>query len=74
MTKEEMVDRLRMQGQSGTYRVEGVRLIKKTITAADPNNEGRENTSDFRIEGDMLITTSVNTQGQKSESRFRKLK
>lgn len=74
LTKDEMADRLRMQGQSGTYHVEGTRLIKKALTAASPANEGREFTSDFRIEGDMLITTSVNAQGQKSEARFRKLK
>ena len=74
LTKDEMVDRLRMQGQSGTYRLEGPKLIKKVVTAAAPSNEGREFTSDFRIEGDMLVTTSENAQGQKSESRFRKLK
>jgi len=74
LTKDEMVDRLRMQGNSGTYRVEGTRLTRKIITAAAPVNEGRETTTDFRIEGDVLITTSTNAQGQKSESRFRKLK
>ena len=63
-----------MQGNSGTYRVEGTRLTRKIITAAAPVNEGRETTTDFRIEGDVLITTSTNAQGQKSESRFRKLK
>jgi hypothetical protein len=74
LTKDEMADRLRMQGQSGTYRVEGARLTKKVISAAAPVNEGREGTSDFRIEGDLLITTSVNAQGQKIEARYRKLK
>jgi hypothetical protein len=39
----------------------------------DPNNEGREATSEFRIDGDILIVTGVNRQGQVTEDRYRKL-
>ena len=74
MTKEELLERLQMQGQYGTYRVEGNKLIRKTIAAAQPNNEGRETTADFRIEGDILIVTGQNAQGQKTENRFKRLK
>jgi hypothetical protein len=74
MTREELLDRLQMQGQYGTYRVEGNKLIRKTIAAAAPNNEGRETTSEFRMEGDILIVTGQNAQGQKTENRYKRLK
>ena len=73
-TKEELIDRLRMQGQYGTYRIQGSQIVRKAVAAAAPANVGREFTSDFRIEGETLVTTSQNAQGQKTESRYRKLK
>ena len=74
MTKEELQERFQMQGQYGTYRVDGNKLIRKTIAAALPTNEGREITSEFRVEGDILIVTGQNAQGQKTENRFKRLK
>lgn len=75
MTKDELVDRLRMQGQYGTYRVAGGRLTRKIVIAAFPPNNGRESTSDFRVEGDTLIIVSTNaTTKEKTESRYRRLK
>ena len=42
-TKEQLVDRIRMQGQSGTYRVLGNRAISHNIEmSGDPRNEGTE--------------------------------
>lgn len=75
MTREELVERLQgMQGQYGTYRVEGNKLIRTVLTAANPNNEGTENTSEFRLEGDTLILKNTNPQGQPSEIRYRRLR
>lgn len=74
MTKEELLERYQMQGQYGTYRVDGNKLIRKSISAANPNNEGRETTQEFRLEGDILIVTGQNAQGQKTENRFKRLK
>ena len=74
LTKDELVDRLRMQGQNGTYRVQGGKLTRKIAVAAFPANNGRESILDFRIEGDSLITVGTNAQGQKTETRFRRLK
>jgi anti-sigma28 factor (negative regulator of flagellin synthesis) len=74
MTKEQLVERYNLQGQYGTYQVAGNKLTRKIISAASPDNEGRESTSDFRIEGDQLIVTSKNAQGQTAEARYRRLK
>ena len=74
MTKEQLLDRYRMQGQYGTYRVQGNKVIRKIVAAANPNNEGNETTSDFRIAGDTLIITSTNPQKQTIETRFRRLR
>ena len=75
MTREELIERFQgMQGQYGTYRVEGNKLIRKVQAAANPNNEGTENTSEFRVEGDTLILTNTSPQGQPSEIRYRRLR
>ncbi len=74
MTKDELVDRLRMQGQHGTYQIKGAQVVRKVVAAAATVNEGRESTSDFRVEGDVLVMTGQNAEGQKIESRYRKLK
>ncbi len=74
MTREELLDRYRMQGQYGTYRIDGTRLIRMSIAAANPNNEGREFTYEFRVDGDTLILTTQNAQGQPTETRYRRLK
>ncbi len=74
MTREELLERYQVQGQYGTYRVEGNKLIRKTISAALPTNEGRESTNEFRLDGDMLIVTGQNAQGQTTENRYKRLK
>lgn len=74
MTKEQLVERYNVQGQYGTYRVAGSKLTRKTISAVAPDNEGRENTSDFRIEGDVLIVTTTAANGGMTENRYRRLK
>jgi hypothetical protein len=74
MTKEQLVERYNLQGQYGTYRVAGNKLTRRTISAALPDNEGRENASDFRIEGDTLIVTATGANGVVTESRYRRLK
>ncbi len=74
MTKEQLVERYNLQGQYGTYRVTGNKLTRKAASAASPDNEGRESTSEFRLEGDVLIVTATNGQGQSTEARFRRLK
>lgn len=74
MTKEQLIERYNLQGQYGTYRVAGSKLTRKIISAAAPDNEGRESTTDFRTEGDMLIVVSKNADGQSTEARYRRLK
>jgi hypothetical protein len=69
MTKEQLLERLDMQGQYGTYRIEGNRLTRKVLSAADPTNEGREATVEFRIEGDTLITTGTGSGGRHRADR-----
>ena len=57
-TKEQLADRIRMQGQSGTYKVLGNRAISHNIeVSGDPRNEGTEQTCDVRFEGETLILT-----------------
>ena len=73
MTREELLERDNAEGQYGTYRIEGNKVTRTIASAMDPNNEGRETTSEFRIDGDILIVTGVNRQGQVTEDRYRKL-
>ncbi len=73
MTKEQLLERYNMQGQYGTYRASGSQLVRKTLVAADPNNEGREGASDFRVEGDVLIISNTNAQGQTLEGHYQRL-
>ena len=74
MTREELVERSNLQGQYGTYRVAGNKLILHVTSAADPLNEGLEITQDFRVDGDVLIATVTNSRGETYESRFRRLR
>ena len=74
MTKEQLVERYNLQGQYGTYRVTGNKLTRKIVSAASPDNEGRESTADFRIEGDLMILTSTGADGATTETRQRRLK
>ena len=69
-----MLERGNLQGQYGTYRVAGNLLTRKIISAANPNNEGRENSAEFRIQGDTLTLLGTNAQGQKTENTFRRLR
>lgn len=74
MTREQLLERTQMQGQYGTYRIEGNKLIRTASSAANPANEGVEIVSEFRIEGDTLITTGINVGGDRFENRYRRLK
>ena len=73
-TKEELIDRLRMQGNYGTYQVKGNQLLRNIVAAAAPQNTGQQQSLEFRIDGDVLVTTGVNPQGVKIESHYRRLK
>jgi hypothetical protein len=74
MTREELVERYQVLGQYGTYRIEGNKLIRRAISAVNPENEGVEIVSEFRIEGDTLTTTGTTVGGNKFENRYRRLK
>ena len=74
LTKEQLLDRFRVQGQYGTYKVTGTKVTRHVVSAAAPTNEGRETTSDFQIKGDELILTATNQQGEKNESHFKRLR
>ena len=60
-----VVDFYQMQGQDGRYRIDGNKLIRTAISAVNPTNEGVEIVSEFRIEGDTLITTGTNVGGSR---------
>ena len=65
-----------VQGQYGTYRVDGNKLIRHIVSALNPNNEGRDVTTEFKIEGDTLIITGAGagpSAAQTIEQRFKKL-
>lgn len=77
MTVEQLRDRLRMQGQYGTYTVNGSKVVRRTLNAADPNNVGRETTVDFGIQGDQLIVTADGTganAGSRIEATYKRLR
>ena len=73
-TREQLVDLSNAAGQYGTYQVSGGKFTRRIVSAFEPSNEGREVTADFKIEGDTLIVTGTNAQGQKTEQRFRRLR
>lgn len=73
MTKEQLVERLRLAGQYGTYRVEGDTVIREILNAANPNNSGTSRTEEFRIENDTLILVRTNQEGQRNEQRFKRV-
>jgi hypothetical protein len=73
-TKEQLADRIRMQGQSGTYKVLGDRAISHNIeVSGDPRNEGTEQTFEVRFEGKTLILTRTLDNKDRIETRFRRL-
>lgn len=74
-TKEQLADRIRMQGQSGTYKLLGSTGIMHNIEmSGDPRNEGTETTSEVRIEGNTLIMIRTLENKDRIETRFRRLK
>ena len=75
LSEKDLRERYRgVQGQYGTYVVRGNKLTRKTGSAANPINEGREISSEFKVEGDTLIVTTKNDQGQMVETRFKRLR
>lgn len=77
LTKEQLQQMYQgVQGQYGTYRVDGNKLIRHIVSAANANNEGRDVTTEFKIEGDTLIITGAGagpTAAQMIEQRFKRL-
>jgi hypothetical protein len=74
MTREQLLERGDMQGQYGSYRVTGNMLTRRVVSAANPNNEGRDVVFEFRIQGDTLTLLGTNAQGQRTEATFRRLR
>jgi hypothetical protein len=74
MTRDQLADRYRgVQGQYGTYRIAGSKITRHIVSAANPNNEGRDDMADFKIDKGILIVTAANAQGQMIETRYRRL-
>lgn len=72
MTKEELVERFqRLEARRGTFTVAGNKLTRRSVSHGDSNQEGTEQTQEFRIEGGVLILTSP---ASKAEARFRRAK
>jgi len=78
MTREQLAERSRMQGQYGTYKVAGNTVVRNIVSAADPNNEGIESKSEFKVVGDSLTTTNIAafgpSQGHKVETTYKRLR
>jgi hypothetical protein len=73
-TKEQLADRIRMQGQSGTYKLLGSTGIMHNIEmSGDPRNEGTQTTSELRFEGDTLVMIRTLENKDRIETRFRRL-
>jgi hypothetical protein len=74
LPREALLERFRgIQGQYGTYRVEGSKLMRHIVSAANPNTEGRDTSEEIIIEGETLTLTFPNAQGQIIEDRFQRL-
>jgi hypothetical protein len=58
----------------GTYSVEGSTFTRKHAANVDPNLVGRENAAQFTLSGDALTIRGTNSEGQKYEQVFRRLK
>ena len=72
LTNEEFRARFTgIQAVYGTYTVRGDRLTRNVVGALNPNNEGENLTSQFKIEGDTLIARDPAT---KAEARFRRVR
>jgi hypothetical protein len=77
MSADQLRDRLRMQGQQGTYKIAGNKLMKHVVTAADPNNDGRDITDEFRVQGDQLIVIGMGggpNRNNRVEQTFKRLR
>lgn len=70
MTTEEILARFaRVVVSAGTYSVAGNRLTRNETHQLNPVNEGRVESDIWRLQDDVLITTSPEP-GSKAESRF----
>jgi hypothetical protein len=74
MTREQLLERLNLQGQFGTYRIVGNKVIRQVVSAGNPINEGREVTMEYRVEGDTLVLIGANVDGVVVENRYRRLR
>ena len=61
--------------QHGSYSVAGNRLTRRIVGSFTPINEGREQVSYFKIEGDTLVTSGdQNLDVASSRIQFRRVK
>ena len=74
-TKEELLARFtNAEARRGRYTISGNTLTRTYVSNLNPNNEaGPPQVQRFRIEGDVLILTSV-SPGNRSEVKFRRAK
>jgi hypothetical protein len=70
-TREELMKQFGgVRAAYGSWKVAGNKLTRMRTASEDPGNEGTE-TVEFRLEGDVLVLKSPNTQ---REARFRRMK
>ena len=74
-TKDELLGRFnRAEARRGRYTVSGTTLTRTYVATLNPNDEGRDpQVQRFRIEGDVLILTSISAVNR-SEARFRRVR
>ena len=73
MTREQLLDRFRVAGMSGTYSVKGNVLSRRIIAAANPLAEGSELVGEYSLEDDTLLIIRPNGVQQRVEERWRRL-
>ena len=72
LTNEEFRARFTgVQAVYGTYSVTGDRITRNVIGALNPNNEGEQLTSQFKVEGDTMTALDPKT---KTQARFRRVR
>ncbi|MGE0407551.1 MAG: lipocalin-like domain-containing protein [Candidatus Korobacteraceae bacterium] len=72
---QEFVDAYQgLSASRGTYNVYGTTFIRKHIADTDPNLEGRDETGQYKLQGDTMTVQGTNAAGQKFEATYRRLK
>jgi hypothetical protein len=73
MSKEELLDRLRINGTYGTYTAVGNIFTRHRIYSTNPMREGTKFSQEFSFDGEELILRTETLEGSIIEARFKRL-